>query len=65
MVITDVEDDLTTLNAPAWTTGTVAVDGAETTGVPDPGGVPCATAESFTDPLFRSAWVTVYVAEHV
>jgi hypothetical protein len=27
--------------------------------------VPCATAESFTDPLSRSAWVTVYVAVHV
>ena len=65
MVIADVLEDFTTLNAPATVTGTVAVEGGESTGVVDPGGVPCATAESLTDPLFRSAWVVVYVAVHV
>ena len=40
VVIADVLEDLTTLNAPATATGTVAVDGPETTGVVDPGGVP-------------------------
>ena len=64
-MIAVVVDDFTTVNAPDWTTGTVAVDGGDTTGVLEPGGVPCATAESFTDPLFKSACVTVYVAEHV
>jgi hypothetical protein len=39
------------------TAGTVADDGADTTGVLDPGGVPCAVAVFITLPASTSAWV--------
>jgi hypothetical protein len=38
---------------------TVTPDAPDVTGVVDPGGVPEAVAESRTEPLLRSAWVTV------
>ena len=41
-----------------WAVGTEAVDGGLVTGVPT-GGVPVAVAESATEPLSRSAWVSV------
>jgi len=39
---------------------TLTEDGADSTGVVIPGGVPCAVAVFSTEPLSRSAWVTVY-----
>ncbi|RAO54613.1 hypothetical protein LUPAC06_04546 [Micromonospora saelicesensis] len=39
--------------------GIVNVDGPDWTGVPPPGGVPCAVAVSRTKPMSRSAWLTV------
>jgi len=61
---------LTRLRPPVTVAGTVALEGFELTGagfgsVGVPGGVPCAVAVSVTLPLFKSAWVTVYVAVHV
>src|SRR4030088_1762172 len=47
-----------------WVAGTIAGDGGETTGGPV-GGCPVAVAVSSTLPLFRSAWVTVYVPVQV
>ena len=47
-----------TVSVGAWAMVTVAVDGAEVIGEPV-GGVPLAVAESATEPLFRSAWVSV------
>jgi acyl-coenzyme A synthetase/AMP-(fatty) acid ligase len=44
------------------TVGTVAVDGVESTGVVELGGVPCAVAVSTTEPASTSAWDTVWVA---
>src|SRR6185437_12962381 len=60
----------TRLRPPVSVAGTVAVDGFESTGagfgsVGVPGGVPCAVAVSVTDPLSRSACVTVYVPVQV
>ena len=50
--------DLTTVSAGDWATVTEAVDGLEVIGEPV-GGVPVAVAESLTEPLLRSAWVSV------
>ncbi len=50
--------DLTTVSAGCGVVVTVTVDGGEVTGGPD-GGVPVLVAESATDPLSRSAWVSV------
>ena len=47
-----------TVRPGVWVVGTVAVDGAEVTTGPV-GGVPVAVAESATEPLLRSAWVSV------
>jgi hypothetical protein len=56
--------DFTTVIAGLCAAVTVAVEGVEA--IPAPvGGVPIAVAESASDPLSRSAWVTVYVAVHV
>ena len=49
--------DLTMVIAGAGRVVTVAVDGVEVMGGPV-GGVPVAVAESLTEPLLRSAWVT-------
>ena len=58
--------DFTIDRAGAGVTGIVTVDGGEGgNGVVEPGGVPVTVAESCTDPWSRSAWVTVYDAEHV
>ncbi len=54
-------EDLTTVSPGDWAAGTEAVDGGLTgfePGVPG-GGVPVAVAVSVTEPLSRSAWVTV------
>ena len=49
--------DLTTVIAGPGTAGTVAVEGPDSTGVVDPGGVPCAVAVLVTEPASTSAWV--------
>jgi hypothetical protein len=69
-VIAVVVEDFTTVIAPVCVTATVAEDGGESTGVGVgsagvTGGVPWLIAVSLTDPLSRSACVTVYVAVHV
>ena len=55
---------MTTVIAGVCVAGIVTAAGAEVTAAPD-GGVPEAVAESFSEPLFRSAWVAVAVAVKV
>src|SRR5690349_17804999 len=61
----DGDADFTTVIAGACTAGTVTDDGADTTGVVDPGGSPCAVAVFDTDPASTLACVVTYVAVHV
>ena len=49
--------DFTTEILDDWAADTVAVDGADTTGVPDRGGSPWAVAEFVTVPASTSACV--------
>ena len=57
--------DFTIAMPGAWAAGTVAVDGADSSGVVDPGGVPCAVAVLVTDPASTSACVVPHVAVQV
>ena len=60
--VTDaVEADFSTVIAAVWVAGMLKVAAGDVTAGPD-GGVPFAVAESLSEPLFRSAWVTVAVA---
>ena len=59
-----VVDVLVTVIAAVVDAGIETADGGEVTAGPV-GGVPEAVAVSFSEPLFRSAWVTVAVAVKV